>query len=346
MSTDDELSALTRATPTTTREAIEGFARRATDVLNMFNVAHAATEAIARGHFDQVGGPVMEPRIRAFALGQMEQGYPLVVQQALVTLWGTVESTMKYVCLALVNHDPNVLLGRAFSKLKVRVAEFLGLEDQERVVMVLKELDRSLVESAPAGIERFEAMLAALGLAGEADPEVKKTLLELYEVRNLYVHRAGVADRHFKRACPWRKEAVGDPVCISTGQVGEYVLAVARYVREVASRLARTTVKAPAHLLYPGATPQWQEARTPHSGFGSATAYAFTSTDRPSTIGEYYRSTLSQWRVAESEQTSERMTLILIAPDDNETLGITAETKQSGTTVLSLLHCTKDRPSA
>jgi hypothetical protein len=345
MSANDELSALTRATRVTTREAIEDFARRTMDVLTMFNISHAATEAIARGHFELPGGPAMEPLVRPFALAQMEQGYPLVVQQALVTLWGTVESTMESVCRAWAIHDPNVLRGKAFSKLKVSVAEFLSLEEEDQIALVLDQLDRSFVESVPAGISRIEAVLAALGLDGVVDPGVKKTLIELYQVRNLYVHNGGVADHRFKRTCPWRKEAVGDPVYVATSQVGEYELAVAKYVRGVADRLAKATVKTPAHLLYPGAIPQWQEARTPPTGFESGTGYTFTTADAPSVVERHYRGALSHWHVAGSEQTSERVALLLRSPDDSERLGVAAESMEGGATKLTLVHYVKDSPS-
>lgn len=54
---------------------------------------------------------------------------------------------------------------------------------------ITKELSRSLNADFKRGVGQFEAILDAIGLAGPVDPDVRRTLLELNEVRNVLVHR-------------------------------------------------------------------------------------------------------------------------------------------------------------
>ena len=203
----------------------------------MATVAMATLEAIAKGQHDQPFGVRSRDDLRAFALRQYEQEYPLAVQQALVSLWGIVETTIEQLCVTWLEYNPHAMNDKALTKLRVRAAEFLRLDETERTRMLIEELDRSLIESCPAGIDRFEGILSAIGLGGELDPVIRKALVELYQIRNLYVHKGGIADRHFKKMCPYREEMVGEPVRMSPRLIHGCATIVTEYVRLVQGRL-------------------------------------------------------------------------------------------------------------
>jgi hypothetical protein len=280
-------------------DPIRAFCSQGRDILDLAQMSESMLEAVAKGTVALNTPGLSEEAARAFALRQYEQGYPLLVQQALVTLWGIIETTVMNVCMSWLKHHPEAACSDAFSRLRIKVGEFLGLDEVERTRMLVEELDRSLADKCPAGIERFEALLSAVGLTGDVEARIRKALVELYQIRNLYVHNGGVADRHFKRVCPWRREAVGEPVGVSSDLIGAYSLVVAHYAGLVQKRLAKAGGSPPVDLAYPDAEPVSTYKIGPQPGQGML--YAYSTPDGVNEVLGYYTAKLAGWRRMQTE---------------------------------------------
>ena len=56
-------------------------------------------------------------------------------------------------------------------------------------------------------------------------------------IRNVFVHRRGVADRRFVDACPHLGFSVGDPVSVDRQSFDRYSESVAKYVLHIVKRV-------------------------------------------------------------------------------------------------------------
>ncbi len=312
------------------------------DILDMAWLAICAIEQTAKGSYVPPSEPGEGSSLRAFALRQYEQQYPLVIQQALVSLWGSIETTVERTAIDWLERNPELLCGKAFSKLRVRAAELLSLDERERTCMLIEELDRSLADSCPAGIERLEAVLSSIDLGGKLDGKIRNALVELYQIRNLYVHKGGRADRHFKRICPWRREKIGDPVRVLPSHIYGYSILVSQYANSVLERLfaklGMSFDESPPDVLkYPNATSVGQVARMTDTG--PSCIFVFSTSDAIPVVLKHYRTALADWN-DEGEQISDpRPTLRFTNPNGKETAVISARTRDAdGLTEFSIQH--------
>lgn len=114
-------------------------------------------------------------------------------------------------------------------RIKITLAEFEILENDERMRLLINELERSLRSQFKDGVSRFEAILSVFGFSGAVDDDTRKNIYEMFHIRNIIVHRASIADRKFVRACPWLGYSIGDSVKVSHEDWGRYLAAVADY---------------------------------------------------------------------------------------------------------------------
>jgi hypothetical protein len=126
----------------------------------------------------------------------------------------------------------------ALKELKGPLLPFLTLSLSERATLILKLLEKDLGGSQrQVGVARFESLLEQFGLGGGVAPLVKRTLLELWAVRNLVAHKNGVADLRFIETCPWFSASPGTQLFVSPLHYRRYSLASTWYIGEVTRRL-------------------------------------------------------------------------------------------------------------
>jgi len=76
-----------------------------------------------------------------------------------------------------------------------------------------------------------------MDLGGSVDPEVRASLVELWAVRNVLVHRRGRTDARFKESCPWLAASPRDEICVSMKMFTRYMAASMAYASEVMKRV-------------------------------------------------------------------------------------------------------------
>jgi hypothetical protein len=178
-----------------------------------------------------------EATIRAeFANKERKGGFPLLHAHTLVGLWSAFEVSIEDSLVGMMMNEPDLLGSEAFAKIRIPLAEFEALEKEERMRLLIGELERS--QGRKHGVDRFEALLAQVKLSGPVDQETKKTIWEMHHVRNVIVHRGSVADRRTIQNCPWMGMKVGDRVKVGHHSLAGYDKALHDYLMVIIRRLA------------------------------------------------------------------------------------------------------------
>lgn len=113
-----------------------------------------------------------------------------------------------------LTHRKALLKTVEFSSIKVPLGDFQNMSTSERIEFILDQVPRS--PGVGGGSPRFEILMDKVGLGGALDDELRRALIEVHRVRNVYAHRGGIADRKARAACPWRKEwKLGKPILVN-----------------------------------------------------------------------------------------------------------------------------------
>jgi hypothetical protein len=134
-------------------------------------------------------------------------------------------------------NEPELLQKEAFAKVKIPLADFEVLEKEERMRLLVEEIDRSQNLGRKHGVERFEGLLERFDLSGSVNAEIKRDVWEMNHVRNVLVHRRSLADRRLVQACPWMGLKVGSKVVITHKALYRYAHALYLYVINIHYRL-------------------------------------------------------------------------------------------------------------
>ena len=117
----------------------------------------------------------------------------------------------------------------AVRKIRVSIGEYEALDTNEPYLYLVDLLQREVSAPLKSGINRFETLLEPFGLSGEVAADLRKTLFELNQVRNIIVHRGSVADRKFVNSCPWLGLQIGQSVRVCPRDFARYFVAVLNY---------------------------------------------------------------------------------------------------------------------
>jgi hypothetical protein len=124
-------------------------------------------------------------------------------------------------------------------KIRVSVADFNAMSEIERNYHLVSEYRRELRPRHRSSIEVFESILHQFGLQGAMDPELKRSLIELEFVRNILLHRRGIADSRFLEGCPLTTVKIGAAIIPDEKSVGKYTHAVLDYYELLRGRIKR-----------------------------------------------------------------------------------------------------------
>lgn len=173
-------------------------------------------------------------RIVAWARAEAAAGFPLLTTQHLADLWALLENRVRRFVARWLESPP--------APLRADVADRLPHSDtadarrRERFHDIVRTLEREAIATTRHGVDRFEYLLAWLGLAGALPPSVKRRLYELSKLRNCIVHNMRIADEALRDDCPWLDLEAGSPIVLETGHVRELQHAVSAYLTVVMQR--------------------------------------------------------------------------------------------------------------
>jgi len=169
---------------------------------------------------------------------EVDKGFPLLHAQALISLWGILESLVHTFLADWLTHESTAKEIEVVKKIKIKLTEFEVMDSQERNYYIIQTLEQQLAASYKKGILRFEILLDIFGFRGGIDNQVKRDILELQQIRHVLVHRHGVIDKKLKEACPWIHLKVGNKIRVTQKDMMRYSLAVDKYVAELVRRVA------------------------------------------------------------------------------------------------------------
>ena len=175
----------------------------------------------------------------AFARAEAERGFPYLFSLAAIKIWTLLECLVDDIVLECLKDLPRCTNIDLIRSLKGPLVEFINAAPDDQAEYLANELKLAVRANLSPGVGRFENVLNPVGMGGPVDDGVRRVLLEIGEVRNIFVHRNGIADRRFVNACPWLKVKLGEPVNLSHEDFHLYHIAATSYVIELDLRFGR-----------------------------------------------------------------------------------------------------------
>lgn len=136
------------------------------------------------------------------ARAEVEAGFPTLHAHSLLGLWGALECFIEDVFLACIDNEPGLLASESFAKIKLPVATAFATDHAERDAAILLATSQAVGGDLGQGVGRFERLLGTVGFSGSVPEKVATAIYEAQQIRNVWAHRGGLADRRFIDACP------------------------------------------------------------------------------------------------------------------------------------------------
>jgi hypothetical protein len=141
--------------------------------------------------------------IEAFAQKQKGDGFTYLFSLAIIRLWGILEALIDDLAIDFLS-NPDVCKDKnLIYSLKGPLLEFARASAEQQTEYLCEKLKEAVNARLKQGIGRFEAILEPIGLGGNIDDAARRILFELGQVRNILIHKAGLADGRFVESCPW-----------------------------------------------------------------------------------------------------------------------------------------------
>ena len=112
------------------------------------------------------------------------------------------------------------------------------MDDEEKAHYLVGLVEQNAAAPLKRGVNRFECLLELLGLGGPIDEKVRDAIFEMQQVRNVIVHRRGIADTRFCRSCPSFQLSPSGRVMVSHPMWEKYHRATLEYFIEIMCRTA------------------------------------------------------------------------------------------------------------
>jgi len=213
-------------------------AERATGVVQVSqDLARKETGFKLRGETINLATPAEQAEeLEKFAEAQKKHGFSYLYELASIRLWGILEALVDETCVRSLLDNANLSDLDSMKSLKAPVVEFLNLSEQEKAVYLVDLLKQKVTASLKPGIGRFESVLDQVGLGGGVKKRIRRTLLELSQIRNVLVHCNGNADSRIVKHCPWLGLKIDDKVYLTGEHFSRYITASYWYIVELSIR--------------------------------------------------------------------------------------------------------------
>jgi hypothetical protein len=183
----------------------------------------------------QVAGALFEK----FAKEQLADGFSVLYEVVIVRLVSILDAmVLHFVRQRLRAGQPARLLD-SVKQLEGPLIEFANASDEEQARLLAELLQERLKAKHKLGVGSYETLLNAIGYGGGVQCDVRRTLLELLEIRNVIVHRLGIVDAQLVDRCLWLNLTVGDTVRARKHEFIRYLQACTWYAMELSLRAQR-----------------------------------------------------------------------------------------------------------
>jgi hypothetical protein len=172
-----------------------------------------------------------------FAKKEMAKGFPFLYGQGAVCVWGLLEAFIEDLLVDCMEKDPELMNNQIIKKIKITLTQYEIMSKKERMYYILDSLQRDLQAKFKQGTTQFEAILDVFKWSGNIEDKTKKYLFELGNIRNILVHRKGIADKRFVESCPWLNMRIGDMIKVDELSFHRYTTAVFIYVAIIIKRI-------------------------------------------------------------------------------------------------------------
>jgi hypothetical protein len=169
-------------------------------------------------------------KLAELAQQEVDAGFPLLHEQAAISMWSSLEATVKECLAQWITREPSAKQKDKLKKIKISYADYESMAPDDRAYYIVDMLEREVAAPFKQGVTRFEVLLQIFGLDGPVEENVGKTIFELNAVRNVLVHRRGIADRRFVEACPWLGLTVGERLKVDRVAIARYGEATSKYI--------------------------------------------------------------------------------------------------------------------
>lgn len=215
------------------------FLRRREQILQLVGLAGYALRSM-KGYADLTDALQKPPEavqnareIETLALAEVKADLPLLHSSATVLIWGALEAAFRDFLTRWFVRYPSSRSVPELKNIRVRVAEYESFEGEDRMRFLVGILERELAATLKPGAGRFECLLKPFGIAPQISVDDRRDLNELAAVRNVIVHRAGIADARLIELCPWLGLRLGEFVAIDRASFERYVGASSHYAAAI-----------------------------------------------------------------------------------------------------------------
>lgn len=152
--------------------------------------------------------------------------------EAIVTIYSIVEAAVSNVARLIFPLVPEVAEHDKFKKASIPFAKIIGM-DTENIYEYFYELyEREVTQGGKYGYNRFDAILKPLNIetSGKLKNNQANDIFELAQVRNVVVHKLGIADKKFIEIFPNFGIQSGSRIVIKQEQFKKYYMACRDFV--------------------------------------------------------------------------------------------------------------------
>lgn len=174
---------------------------------------------------------------RDFAKMEAERGFPFLYGQGVVWIWGQLEAFIEDLLATCMEKDSELMNIEMVRRIKLSLAQYESMSEKERKYYIIDNLQRDMQSKFKQGVTQFETILAVFKWSGKVDEQTKKELFELGNIRNILVHRKGVADKRIVESCPWLNMKIGECLKVDSISFHRYANTILLYVGMIIKRI-------------------------------------------------------------------------------------------------------------
>ncbi|MCP1726561.1 hypothetical protein J2T60_000526 [Natronospira proteinivora] len=192
--------------------------------MSMAKALPKAMEALRRADGENLDAELHEKAVRdaEFVEKERSEGFPVVHGQAVLSLWSLLELAVKDLVAAWIKNNPDLLLAPPISSLKMKIGDYLMIEEDERCLFFVDVIERDVGAGIKNGINRFESLTSTVGLSGVTPRKMNEIFFEFGQVRNALAHQGNRADKKLITNCPWLDLEAGKDLRISSEMFQKY----------------------------------------------------------------------------------------------------------------------------